>query len=102
MPPMSGIETAGVGLSLLTAFCWALSPMFFASAGRRIGSFPVVLLRSMLAGLLLVAVLPAYAAARGGWPAAPSVGQVLWLAASGLSGMGIGDVLIYESLVLLG
>lgn len=96
------MQIAGVVLSLMTAACWAVSPMCFASAGRRIGSLHVVVLRSMLAGLLLLALLPAYALIVGGWPGTPRGVQVLWLVVSAMAGMVVGDVLIYESLVLLG
>lgn len=92
----------GVVLSLAAAGLWAVSPMCFASAGRRIGSFPVVLLRSLLATFLLVGLLPACALTSGGWPRTPNPSQVLWLSVSGLTGMGLGDVLAYEALVLLG
>jgi len=101
MPSMVDPQVTGVGLSLSAAFFWAASPMFFASAGRRIGSFHVVLLRSLLASIALVGVLTVYGLTAG-WPAAPTRAQLGWLAVSGLFGMGIGDVLIYESWVLLG
>lgn len=81
---------------------WAISPICFASAGRRIGSWHVVLLRSLLAFLLLLVLLPVYAWRVGGGLAAPSLTQTLWLLASALTGMVVGDVLGFESLVVLG
>lgn len=88
--------------ALLTAALWAVSPMFMASAGRRVGSFPVVLLRSLLASVLLAVAILVIAAWSGHWPAMPDARQTAWLAFSGLLGMGIGDVLIYEAFVTLG
>lgn len=99
---MPDSQTIGVLLSLFTAACWAVSPLFWASAGRRIGSFPVVLLRSLVATVLLLLLLPVYALVTGGWPAMPSLNQILWLSLSGLIGMAIGDALVYRALVLLG
>ena len=91
----------GPALALTTAALWAVSPMFMASAGRRVGSFPVVLIRSALATLLLTISVGAVSLFYG-FPPTPSLPQAGWLALSGLLGMGIGDVLIYESFVLLG
>ena len=42
-------STIGAGLALGTAVFWGISPLCFASAGRRIGSYPVALLRVALA-----------------------------------------------------
>ncbi|QOV87976.1 DMT family transporter [Humisphaera borealis] len=92
----------GPFFALSAAALWAVSPMFMASAGRRIGSFPVVLLRSLLASVLLAVVIGVMALQSGKWPALPDARQAAWLAVSGLLGMGIGDVLIYEAFVSLG
>lgn len=75
--------------------------MFMASAGRRVGSFPVLLLRSILATAFLVAVVG------GAWllslpQAFPDLRQTFWIAVSGVVGVGVGDVLIYEAFVVLG
>jgi drug/metabolite transporter (DMT)-like permease len=47
-------SAAGIGFSIATSVFWAVSPMFMASAGRRIGSFNTNLLRALLplAGML--------------------------------------------------
>jgi drug/metabolite transporter (DMT)-like permease len=95
-------QSQGITLALFTAVMWALSPMCFASAGRRIGSFPVVLLRTLLAAGLLLLVLPVYVLVSGAHVVAPTPTQFFWLAMSGLSGMVVGDALLYESLVLIG
>lgn len=101
MPPVS-IHPTGVALSLATSVLWVISPMFIASVGRRIGSYPTNLLRSLLAtGGFLLLVLPAYALLRGDLPI-PTAGQAMWLCFSALGGMVLGDAFFYEALVLLG
>ena len=94
--------SAGPAFAVAAAALWAVSPMFMASAGRRVGSFPVVLLRSLLASLMLAAAVGLTALWTGEPPAVPSPTQAGWLAVSGLIGMGVGDVLIYEAFVTLG
>lgn len=88
--------------ALGAAALWAVSPLFMASAGRKVGSFPVVLLRSLLASIALALAVVVIAIYEGAWPAMPDACQASWLAISGLLGMGIGDVLIYEAFVTLG
>ena len=92
----------GVVLALMTAVLWAVSPMFMAGVGRRIGAHPTNLLRLLVAGTFFVGVvLPVYAGARGemAWP---TRGQWAWLVLSGWVGMVAGDACFYEALVLLG
>jgi drug/metabolite transporter (DMT)-like permease len=102
LPPTMNSSAAGIGFSIATSVFWAISPMFMASAGRRIGSFNTNLLRALLSGVTLaVVVLPAYLVVRGG-VAMPSGEQCAWLAVSGVAGMVFGDACFYEALVLLG
>lgn len=96
------LPAGGPLLALSAAALWAVSPMFMASAGRRVGSFPVVLLRSLLASLLLATAVVVATVLAGGRPAVPTAGQAAWLALSGVIGVGVGDVLIYEAFVTLG
>ncbi|HSA26077.1 MAG TPA: DMT family transporter [Phycisphaerae bacterium] len=100
--PILAASTEGVVLSLFTALCWAISPMCVASAGRKIGSFPVLLLRSLAAAFLLLAMLPIYIHFAGLQWVWPSGMQMVWLVLSSITGMVIGDALLYEGLVLLG
>jgi drug/metabolite transporter (DMT)-like permease len=100
--------TAGVTLALSTAVVWAVSPLFMASVGRRIGSQNTNLLRALLAAIALAAVvLPAYClvrrlAAQTGPLIWPNAAQCAWLMVSGTVGMVIGDACYYEALVLMG
>jgi drug/metabolite transporter (DMT)-like permease len=103
MPPLpSGVQT-GVALAVMTAVLWAVSPLFIASVGRRIGSFNTNLLRASLAAVtLLLVVLPALALVRGRGFDWPPVGVLVWVVGSGVMGMVVGDACFYEALVLLG
>jgi len=92
----------GPMLALAAAALWAVSPMFMASAGRRIGSFPVLLLRSLMASLGLAVWIAVKSLWAGEVVPMPDARQTAWLAFSGLLGMGIGDALIYEAFVTLG
>ena len=99
-------DLRGVILSLFTAAAWAVAPMAFASAGRRIGAFRVNLLRIGIATVvlsLILALLMALGVVVPAWrPVMPRTEQVMWLAISGVCGMAIGDAMYYSSLILLG
>lgn len=92
----------GVTLSLSTALLWALSPLCFASAGRRIGAFSVQLLRSLGATLLLLLITSLYLIAVPEARVLPDLRTTLWIALSGFLGLAIGDGLLYEAFVTLG
>lgn len=95
-------STIGAGLSLGTAVFWGISPLCFASAGRRIGSYPVALLRVAIATGLLLAILPVYRLSAHVTLSMPTGPQWFWLFVSGVTGMGVGDLLAYEALATLG
>lgn len=92
----------GAALALTASLLWAFSALGHASAGRRAGSFPVVLLRSALASVLLSAALAGWAAFSPGAAALPAAGVLVWLTASGVIGIGAGDAFLYEAYVTLG
>lgn len=99
-----GSNSVGVALAVSTSVMWAISPMFMASVGRRIGSFPANLWRATIAAVVLAGVvLPGWWLTVGtaglggiGWATAG------WIVASGVLGMVVGDLFFYEALVLLG
>jgi len=101
-PLLLSTSSLGVSLSLITAVLWALSPLCWASAGRRIGSYPVITLRSLLATVLLLALLPVYRLLTGTAMTAPSLDQTFWLIISSLTGLIVGDILLFEALVRIG
>jgi drug/metabolite transporter (DMT)-like permease len=95
-------DLRGVILSLCTAASWAVAPVAFAAAGRRIGAFRVNLLRIALATIALTIILVLAGVSLPSPPVTPRTPQVMWLAISGICGMAIGDAAYYASLVLLG
>ncbi len=99
---MMTTSTIGAGLALATAVFWGISPICFASAGRRIGSYPVALLRVAMATALLLAILPVYQLCTHATLSLPMNSQWFWLFLSGVTGMGVGDLLAYEALATLG
>lgn len=89
-------ELAALG----TATCWAMTALFFAAAGRRVGSLAVNLIRLVIA----LAILSAFEAIVRG-PALPldaSGHAWSWLSVSGLIGFTFGDLCLFRALVVIG
>jgi drug/metabolite transporter (DMT)-like permease len=86
--------------SLGTAACWAGTAMFFASAGQRIGSLTVNLLRLVMA----LAMLTVFEAVVRGHalPTDATAFSWSWLSVSGVIGFTIGDLCLFRALVLIG
>jgi drug/metabolite transporter (DMT)-like permease len=91
---------AGELAALGTACCWTVTALAFESAGKRVGSLPVNLLR-LIFGL---GFLSLFGAVTRGLPlptdATPHAW--LWLSASGLAGFAFGDLCLFQALVVLG
>lgn len=89
-------EIAALG----TAFCWSNTSMFFAAAGRRIGSFQVNQIRIVMAvAFLMLTHLTVHSTT---WPVYTSWRQFGFLAASGIVGLFLGDTFYFRALVDLG
>mgnify|MGYP001169655725 CR=1 FL=1 len=97
---MTDGSALGLAAALGTAVCWSGTALFFSAGGRRIGSEAVNLTRLLLAVGLLVA---AHRAATGA-PLPLDVGseRLGWLVVSGVVGLVIGDVALFEAFVVLG
>lgn len=94
------MELIGEAAALATAFLWAMTSIFFAQAGRRIGSFRVNVVRLGLAVVIYVVVL---LAAQGRLlPSDLNRSQLLWLAGSALVGLVFGDGCGFKALVMIG
>lgn len=93
--PLIG-ETA----ALTAALFWGFTAIFFESAGKRIGAFATNLLRILFAVFLLSFTL--YVQKGYFLPYHASTQEVLWLGASGIIGLAIGDGALFVSLVILG
>jgi drug/metabolite transporter (DMT)-like permease len=87
-------ELAALG----TATCWSFTGLFFAEAARRVGALRVNLLRLPLALVLLSVTF----AATGGSLASLDGTRVAWLAASGVVGLVIGDLALFEAMRRIG
>lgn len=86
--------------ALATAFCWAGGTLLFTVAGRLIGSYNVNKLRIPVAALFLAIIL----LIRYGslFPTGLDNHALIWLAASGIIGLAIGDTFYFRCLVILG
>ncbi|HVN74975.1 MAG TPA: DMT family transporter [Thermoanaerobaculaceae bacterium] len=87
-------ELAALG----TATCWSFTGLFFAEAARRVGALRVNLLRLPVALALLTLAL----VATGGSLSTLDARRVGWLAASGIVGLVIGDLALFEAMRRIG
>jgi drug/metabolite transporter (DMT)-like permease len=86
--------------SLLTAVFWTVTSMAFESAGKKVGSLAVNLIRLVIAFFI-------YAGytwfSRGMWfPFDAGAERWLWLILSGLVGFVIGDLFLFQAYVVIG
>ena len=89
-------EIAAIG----TAVFFAISSTLFAIAGRRAGASAVNRSRLLVAALIAIVI---YWVTRGELiPAGLSNSVWMWLAASGIIGLALGDDLLFRAYVLLG
>ncbi len=93
-------ERIGELAALGTAVCWTFTALAFESAGRRVGSLPVNLIRLIVA----FALLTLFGWIRRGlpFPVDASAHAWGWLALSALAGFCIGDLCLFRAFVLLG
>jgi drug/metabolite transporter (DMT)-like permease len=94
-------DLRGLFLALAALICWSISPFFFTNMGKRVGPFSTNLLRLALALALLVALLLIRRAAGIAEPP-PGAASWLWLTASGVVGLAIGDAFLYRAFVTVG
>jgi len=89
-------EFAGLGVSV----CWTMSALFFEKAGHKIGSLSVNFIRLILAiGFLGITTL----ITRGlFFPTDASGYQWFWLGLSGFIGFFLGDMLLFQSYMVIG
>jgi drug/metabolite transporter (DMT)-like permease len=90
----------GEAAALLTAFCWAGSSLFFTNAGRQVGSVIVNRMRLVMAVVLL---MTAHMVLLGRLiPMDAGLDRWLWLGASGVIGLVLGDAALFQAFVLIG
>ena len=86
--------------ALATALCWTISAVAFESAGKKVGSISVNLIRLFIA-LVLISVFNLVT--RGMLlPLDASGSTWLWLSFSGLIGFVIGDLFLFQAFVQVG
>ena len=89
-------EIAGV----FTAVFWTVTSMAFESAGKKVGSLSVNLIRLVMAFFLIGAY--SWLARGFFFPSDATLFQWKWLALSGLVGFVIGDLLLFQAFVVVG
>ncbi len=89
-------EIAGV----LTAVFWTVTSLAFESAGKKVGSLSVNLIRLVIAFFLIGAY--SWIARGFFFPSDANLFQWKWLALSGLVGFVIGDLFLFQAFVVVG
>lgn len=85
--------------ALLTAIFWTVTSLSFESAGKRVGSLSVNLIRLILAFFLYAVYLKI---TRGMFlPLDAGLERWIWLSLSGLVGFVVGDLLLFQAFVVI-
>ena len=90
----------GAAAALFTAFCWSFTSIFFAAAGKRVGSVIVNRMRLLLAVILLSITHLITQGSLVPLDAEPQ--RWLWLGLSGFVGLVLGDALLFQAFVQIG
>ncbi len=86
--------------ALLTAVFWTVTSMSFESAGKKVGSLAVNLIRLLIAFVIYAVYLKI---TRGMFlPLDAGLERWLWLGLSGLVGFVLGDLLLFQAFVVVG
>jgi drug/metabolite transporter (DMT)-like permease len=86
--------------ALLTAVFWTITSLSFESAGKKVGSIPVNLIRLMMAFLIYGAVN--YFRRGLFLPLDAGTERWMWLILSGLVGFVMGDLFLFKAYVVIG
>lgn len=86
--------------ALITSVCWTISAMSYEVAGKRIGTVPMNLIRMVMA-LIFISI---YTSLVRGFPLPTDANhhQWIWLLISGFVGFVIGDIMLFQSFVVIG
>ncbi len=86
--------------ALGTAFCWTITSIAFESAGKKIGSLSVNIIRLVMA-FFIIGIFSYFR--KGLFVASDASNEAwLWLSVSGLVGFVIGDLLLFQAFVVIG
>lgn len=86
--------------AILTAVFWTVTSLAFESAGKKVGSLSVNLIRLVMAFFFIG--IYSFIARGFFFPSDATLFQWKWLALSGLVGFVIGDLLLFQALVVVG
>ena len=86
--------------ALLTALCWSFGAIFYTVAGRYLGSVTINRLRLLLSLIFLTAIHWLLLSTPLPLGAAP--GRWVWLGLSGIIGLTLGDILLFQAYVWIG
>lgn len=86
--------------ALFAAICWAVSAVAFESAGRKVGSTVVNLIRLVMA-FFLIGIFTSIRG-YGFFPAEASSFNWFWLLLSGIVGFVIGDFFLFKAFTIIG
>lgn len=86
--------------ALSAAMCWTITSMAFESAGKRVGSLQVNLIRLVLAFFFLSGM--SFFVNGNLFPFDASASAWIWLMLSGIVGFVVGDLLLFQALVVVG
>ena len=90
----------GVIAALAAALCWTVTAIMFESAGKKVGSISVNLIR-LIIGFILLSIFNLFT--RGMiLPIDASGSMWLWLSISGIIGFVIGDLFLFQAYVEIG
>ncbi len=89
----------GEFVAIFTAFCWAISSTYFEECGKKIGSFNLNLTRLLFAFVFIAA----YNLIVNGMilPLDASLEVIIYMGISGVFGIFLGDMMLFEAYVLL-
>jgi len=86
--------------ALATAFCWSITATSFEVAGKKVGSQPLNLIRLLIGSIFLM--IFTFITRGIAFPIDASFETWKWLFLSGLVGLVIGDLLLFEAFVRIG
>lgn len=86
--------------ALFTAVCWTVTSLAFESAGRKVGSVAVNIIRLLMALVLLS--LFSYVRRGMFFPMDATAYNWFWLALSGIAGFVLGDLFLFKAFTVIG
>jgi drug/metabolite transporter (DMT)-like permease len=93
-------SSTGELAALGTAFFWTITALAFESAGKRVGSLSLNLIRLCIGFAFLTVFVSLYRGAA--LPLDAASHQWVWLSLSGVIGFTIGDYLLFKGFILIG